>query len=67
MQVFTTKEILKSVFCIKGNNELYKYAKTKRINHKKIGKLIVAQNEEEINLLKDYIKKQSLTMLNYIF
>ncbi len=55
--IYYKSNSLKSTLCIKGNNELYKYAKKKRINHKKIGKLIVAQSEEEINILKNYIKK----------
>ena len=55
--IYYKNHSLKSTLCIEGKNELYKYAKNKKINHKKIGKLIVAQNKAEISVLKDYLRK----------
>jgi L-2-hydroxyglutarate oxidase LhgO len=44
---------LKKKFCISGNKLLYKYAKNKNINHKKIGKYIIASKSSELKRLKD--------------
>ena len=37
---------LKADLCVKGNRQLYAYAKEKRIPHKKLGKLIVAKEPQ---------------------
>ena len=44
---------LKSKLCIKGNELLYNFAKSYHINHKKCGKLIVANNSSDIEKLRD--------------
>ncbi|MDA8809002.1 FAD-dependent oxidoreductase [Gammaproteobacteria bacterium] len=44
---------LKTKFCIRGNKLLYEYAKNKNINHKKIGKYIIASKPSELKRLKD--------------
>jgi len=43
----------KTEFCISGNKLLYEYAKNKNINHKKIGKYIIASKSSELRRLKD--------------
>ena len=44
---------LKTQFCISGNALLYKYAELKNINHRKIGKYIIATEEHELGKLKN--------------
>jgi len=44
---------LKSELCIRGNKLLYKFAKSYHINHKKCGKLIVANNSSDAKKLRD--------------
>ena len=43
-------------FCFKGNSELYEYCLEKDIGHKRLGKLIVASNEQESIALKKLYK-----------
>jgi len=45
--IYYKKKSLKSIFCKKGNEALYKYACERKIDHNKCGKLIIAQNESE--------------------
>jgi len=51
---------LKSSLCVQGNKLLYKFARKYKINHYKCGKMIVANNSEEINELQD-IKSNSIS------
>ncbi len=51
---------LKTQFCISGNALLYKYAELKNINHRKIGKYIIATEEHELGKLKN-IYDQGIT------
>ena len=50
---------LKTQFCLQGNNALYEYANLKKINHKKIGKYIIASDQSEIDKL-DQIYNQGI-------
>lgn len=44
---------LKANLCLKGNKLLYKYALEKKISHKKLGKIIIANTDEEILKLEN--------------
>jgi L-2-hydroxyglutarate oxidase LhgO len=56
--LYYPKDSLKEKFCAPGRKLLYDYCKKNFISHKKIGKLIVAVNNTEIEKL-DNIKKQN--------
>ncbi|KJR45322.1 Aminobutyraldehyde dehydrogenase [Desulfosporosinus sp. I2] len=42
---------LKAKLCVEGNQLLYQFCEEWKIPHKRIGKLIIARNEEEIQAL----------------
>ena len=44
---------LKANLCVLGNKYLYEYIALKNISHKKLGKLIVASSEKEVNRLEN--------------
>jgi L-2-hydroxyglutarate oxidase LhgO len=54
--IYYPKNSLKSILCVEGKELLYKYCKEKKINHKKIGKLIIATNSEEDKQLQLLLK-----------
>ncbi|MFA4916602.1 MAG: NAD(P)/FAD-dependent oxidoreductase [Syntrophales bacterium] len=43
---------LKSILCVQGNRLLYKLCEERNIGHKRLGKLIIATNDEECNALE---------------
>ena len=49
--IYYPENSLKTKFCTSGNELLYEYANLKRINHKKIGKYIIASHKNEIEKL----------------
>ena len=49
--IYYPENSLKTKFCVSGNKLLYEYANQKRINHKKIGKHIIASNKNDIEKL----------------
>ena len=49
--IYYPENSLKTKFCISGNRLLYEYANDKRINHKRIGKYIIASHENDIEKL----------------
>ena len=53
--VYYPKDIgaLKGQLCIEGNKLLYEFCEEFDVPHKKVGKLIVATNEQELEYLKD--------------
>lgn len=55
--IYYPKHSLKTKFCISGNKILYEYAKHKRINHKKIGKYIIASCNDDIEELQKIYQK----------
>ena len=55
--IYYPKHSLKTKFCISGNKILYEYAKHKRINHKKIGKYIIATCNDDIEELQKIYQK----------
>ncbi len=46
--IYYPENFLKTIFCVKGNELIYKYANEKKINHKKYGKYIIASNKKEL-------------------
>ncbi len=42
---------LKADLCVEGKERLYQYCESHNVNHRKIGKLIVATTEEEREVL----------------
>lgn len=57
--IYYPRGSLKAQLCVEGNKSLYEYCKTKHIEHKKIGKLIVASQPSQIPQLED-IKRHAL-------
>jgi len=55
--IYYPKDSLKTKFCISGNKILYEYAKHKRINHKKIGKYIIATCNDDVDKLHNIYQK----------
>lgn len=51
---------LKAMLCVKGNRMLYEYCCNKGINHKKIGKLLVATDEHEDNILMKLLSQSQV-------
>ena len=51
---------LKASFCVSGNKQLYEYCIKKSISHKRLGKLIIASDDQEHEKLLN-IYKQGLT------
>lgn len=45
---------LKARLCVEGREQLYAYCAERRVPHRRIGKLIVACDETELELLQDY-------------
>ena len=52
--IYYPKDSLKKSFCIKGNKLLYKFCEENKVLHKKTGKLIVANENEEEQLISIY-------------
>eukprot|EP01025_Chloroclados_australasicus_P064814 TRINITY_DN8714_c0_g1_i1.p1 TRINITY_DN8714_c0_g1~~TRINITY_DN8714_c0_g1_i1.p1 ORF type:complete len:216 (-),score=9.83 TRINITY_DN8714_c0_g1_i1:466-1092(-) len=50
--LYYTPGSLKSRMCVEGKHMLYNYCQEKQIPHQKLGKLLVANTEEEIDKLK---------------
>lgn len=50
--IYYPQDSLKAKTCIEGKQLLYEYCKSNNIGHRKIGKLIVATNSEEIGQLE---------------
>ena len=48
---------LKARFCVEGKRKLYEYCADRNIPHKNLGKLIVATDETEVSLVKNYLDK----------
>lgn len=56
--IYYTPGFLKAAFCRQGNHLLYEVCKKRNIPHKRLGKLIVATNDDEAHELEQ-IKKRS--------
>jgi len=49
--LYYPKNYLKSILCVRGREPLYQYCREKNIPHKKIGKIVVANTDEEHEFL----------------
>lgn len=49
--IYYPENFLKTKLCVEGNKLIYKYAKEKKINHKKYGKYIIASSKSELSNL----------------
>ena len=56
--IYYPKDFLKTKLCIEGNTLIYRYAKEKKINHKKYGKYIIATERSEENNLDKILKQE---------
>tara|TARA_B100001059_G_scaffold77903_1_gene75684 strand:+ start:25749 stop:26864 length:1116 start_codon:yes stop_codon:yes gene_type:complete len=52
--IYYKNNSLKAKFCVDGKNKLYEYASKRRINHKKVGKIIFGSSVQEDQLIKLY-------------
>ena len=50
--IYYPENFLKTKLCVEGNQLIYKYAKEKKINHKKYGKYIIASKKSELSNLE---------------
>ncbi|MBT8446217.1 MAG: NAD(P)/FAD-dependent oxidoreductase [Gammaproteobacteria bacterium] len=48
---------LKARLCVAGRHALYAYCQDRRIPHRRLGKLIVASNDDEVATLRDYARR----------
>ena len=51
--IYYHENFLKTILCVQGNKLIYKYANEKKINHKKYGKFIIANNQTELSKLEE--------------
>ena len=65
--IYYPNESLKTKFCLLGNKLLYDYAKAKNINHKRIGKYIIASSKDELEKLEGIYKKGVLNSVTLNF
>jgi L-2-hydroxyglutarate oxidase LhgO len=56
--IYYDKKIVpkKARFCVKGNQLLYEFCKKYKVPHKRVGKLVVATNHDEIEYLADTLR-----------
>lgn len=54
--VYYPEKSLKARCCVRGKQMLYDYCREHRVAHQAVGKLIVAQDQSEIAVLRDYTK-----------
>ncbi len=48
---------MKAALCVKGRNQLYRYCEQRGVEHRRIGKLVVATRESEVAALEDISRK----------
>lgn len=54
--IYYPKDSMKATMCVEGKELLYAYCAQNNIGHKKIGKLIVAVDRDEVNELESLLK-----------
>jgi L-2-hydroxyglutarate oxidase LhgO len=56
--IYYDKKIVpkKAAFCVEGNRLLYEFCKKHNVVHKKVGKFVVATNDNELEYLEDTLK-----------
>jgi L-2-hydroxyglutarate oxidase LhgO len=57
--IYYPKESLKAKFCVSGRERLYAWCADRRVDARRIGKLIVATREEEESILEDLLARGS--------
>lgn len=55
--IYYNKDSLKARFCASGKNKLYNYCDLHKVSYNKIGKLIVAQSEVELDTIRQLIEQ----------
>ncbi|MFH1575984.1 MAG: NAD(P)/FAD-dependent oxidoreductase [Candidatus Margulisiibacteriota bacterium] len=55
--IYYPKDSLKARLCVEGNRLLYEYCQKQNIAHKRLGKIIVAENEAEVKELEELRQK----------
>ena len=55
--IYYPKDSLKAQLCVQGKKMLYEYCELRSVPHKRVGKLIVATEDFEIDTVKQYIDK----------
>jgi len=53
--IYYPENFLKTKLCVEGNKLIYKYAKEKKINHKKYGKFIISANKRDLSNLESIL------------
>ena len=51
--IYYPAESLKATLCVEGRERLYAWCKVHRVDHRRLGKLIVATTSEEVPILED--------------
>ncbi|MDA1331618.1 MAG: NAD(P)/FAD-dependent oxidoreductase [Proteobacteria bacterium] len=62
--IYYPKDSLKATLCVSGKKLLYEYCELRDIPFKRIGKLIVATDDSEIETVKQYISKAAENGVN---
>ena len=62
--IYYPKDSLKATLCVQGKKLLYEYCELRDIPFKRVGKLIVATNESEIETVTQYISKAAENGMN---
>ena len=65
--IYYPDKSLKTKFCVSGNKLLYDYAEVKGINHKRIGKYIIASSKDELEKLEEIYEKGILNSVTLEF
>tara|TARA_B100001564_G_scaffold332151_1_gene318806 strand:- start:752 stop:1840 length:1089 start_codon:yes stop_codon:yes gene_type:complete len=53
--IYYPENFLKTKLCVEGNKLIYRYAKEKKINHKKYGKFIISANKRDLSNLESIL------------
>lgn len=62
--IYYPRNSLKATLCTEGRELLYNYCESQNINHKRIGKLLVATKKSEISTLNSIVMKASNNGVN---
>jgi len=64
--IYYTKDSLKAKLCVEGNKMLYEWCENHDVPHKRIGKYIVAVNDEDCDGLNNIMRKAQLNNVEII-
>ncbi len=67
--IYYPADSFKTKLCVKGNKLLYEFCQKWDIPHKRLGKLIIARNEEEVPVIKAFMEqglKNNVTDLEFL-